>query len=252
MPWCPTGPGGCRARARRPPAPPTASCGRRPRSHGWNRQPQRTCALVAAVRARSTTVTVPHGASVRPAGARTRAGSLASRAQVSDTDPGADQVTPEDVVVRTPHLAPLVRTDDEGAAGIRRLDAGDLGIRRGPIAPGAPAIGRDRHGSPTGDAGPDGDPPRDVSVDRRHARPQRHDGRLDRHGGRLWRRRGGDRSARRRHRRPRCRLRPRSPRGVEAAGEPQHRPQQEHVDEQEQHQAHVGPAPCSAVASFTP
>jgi len=63
---------------------------------------QRTCALVAAVRARSTTVTVPHGASVRPAGARTRAGSLASRAQVSDTDPGADQVTPEDVVVRTP------------------------------------------------------------------------------------------------------------------------------------------------------
>jgi len=150
------------------------------------------------------------------------------------------------------HLAPLVRTDDEGAAGIRRLDAGDLGIRRGPIAPGASAIGRDRHGSPTGDAGTDGDPPRDVSVDRRHARPQRHDGRLDRHGGRLWRRRGGDRSARRRHRRPRCRLRPRSPRGVEAAGEPQHRPQQEHVDEQEQHQAHVGPAPCSAVASFTP
>lgn len=63
---------------------------------------QRTCALVAAVQARSSTLTVPHGASVRPAGARTRAGSLASRTQASDTETGTDQVTPAEVVVRTP------------------------------------------------------------------------------------------------------------------------------------------------------
>src|SRR5689334_11558416 len=63
---------------------------------------QRTWAPAAEFLARSTTATLPQGATVRPPGARTLVASLASRERVpaSGTVPG--QLAPPSVVLRTP------------------------------------------------------------------------------------------------------------------------------------------------------